>query len=108
MFFFVEGNDGHSPLGTVEFMKYMNNFNQLKFKKGVLQNEHGKLLITYFDNKRGLKFADLIVRSYSWLCCYLLKMTREKIGKEGDSFNAHNNAQIYLAHTLSIAYFEVK
>ena len=56
-------------------------------------------------------FFKVLLSSYEWLVCYLLKKSSDKYNEElkssGDPFTAKCNSQVYFCRSLSLAYVEV-
>jgi hypothetical protein len=54
----------------------------------------------------------VILNSYQWLICWLLQETHRRLcisqERGEDKFTARNNAQVFRARTLSLAYAEVR
>lgn len=89
-----------SPFGAIKFLKNANS--RLK-KKFVFKSRNGK---DDFLN------PEILLKTYKWIVCYLLKSTSEKFQKiqlkssGDDNFTAKNESQFYYARTLSIAFVE--
>jgi len=83
------------PLNTLSFLSSMKDFNRDKFKAQTIDD---------------LMNPEVLLKSYKWLICYLLKITAEKFNSAQqsgkDAFTAKNDSQVYAARTLSIAFME--
>ncbi|XP_015915555.2 peroxisomal acyl-coenzyme A oxidase 3 [Parasteatoda tepidariorum] len=75
-------------------------------------NDMDNILRQKLSLKRDLDLLnpEVILNTYKWLVCYLLKQTSEKLNNElknnTDPFIARCNTQVYFCRSLSLAYVE--
>nr|CAD7602534.1 unnamed protein product [Timema genevievae] len=85
-----------SPLGSVDFLSNAQEILATKFSA---------------STKEMAVRPETLLAAYEWLICWLLQATNDRIKSHSDSgmdaFTAKNNAQVFYARPLSIAFLEV-
>ncbi|XP_017476567.1 PREDICTED: peroxisomal acyl-coenzyme A oxidase 3 [Rhagoletis zephyria] len=85
-----------SPVGTVNF---------LKNRGDILQRTYETIL-----REVPIESMDFVLHCYEWMLCYLLDQTSRRVEQDTKAgvhrFDARNNAQVYGARDLSLAYAE--
>ncbi|KAK7867138.1 hypothetical protein R5R35_005853 [Gryllus longicercus] len=90
-----KGSTIKTPLGSADFLSNSDSIFS------------SKLIIPSLDVAT---HPDTIIAAYKWLICWLLEETEKRIEQQiklgKDAFTAKNNAQVFFAKTLSIAFIE--
>nr|CAD7409129.1 unnamed protein product [Timema poppensis] len=85
-----------SPLGSVDFLSNAQDILATRFSA---------------STKEMAVRPETLLAAYEWLICWLLQATNDRIKSNSDSgmdaFTAKNNAQVFYARPLSIAFLEV-
>ncbi|XP_045475486.1 peroxisomal acyl-coenzyme A oxidase 3-like [Harmonia axyridis] len=91
----LSGSKISSPLKTIDFLTNAD---------GILRTKFNANSVEQFCS------AEVLMNTYKWLVCYLLRETYEKLKqcdqKGIDPFWAKNNSQVFLARDLSVAFIQ--
>lgn len=107
-----------SPFNTISFIQYSKDILSKSFIPQTISDvTNRECMLTNFNFDVNtqyflimFRFVSVLMSSYEWLICWLLKITSEKINSElasGKSrFEARNNSQVYRASILTKVYSE--